>query len=66
MQFKATYAATNSKSLVIPFIVMPEARALLGGASDIPEQKMLSRSFSLITYWLLKLAERPAIEHAIE
>ena len=66
MEFKATFAATESRTLTVSFVGMPTVRALLRSVSGIHKQNMLSKSFSLVTEKLLKLVERPVIELAVE
>lgn len=66
MESVATLTAKESRSFAVPFKSMPAVGALLGGVSGIHEQNMLSRSSGLITCKRLMLAERPAIELAVE
>ena len=66
MEFKTTFAATESGTFAISLIDMPTVRALLGSVPGIHKENMLSKSFGLVTDKLLKLIERPTIELAVE
>jgi len=66
MEFKATFAATESRTFTISFVGMPTVRALLRSVSSIHKQNMFSKSLSFVADKLLKLVESPIIELAVE
>ena len=66
MEFKATFAATESRTFTVSFVGMPTVRALLRSVSSIHKQNMFSKSLSFVADKLLKLVESPIIELAVE
>jgi len=66
MEFKTTFAATESGTFSISFVGMPTVRALLRSVSGIHKEKMLPKSFGLVTDKLLELVERPGVELAVK
>jgi hypothetical protein len=66
MEFKPTFAATESRAFTVPLVGMPAVGTLLRGVPGIHQENVLSKSLSFVPDKLLKLVERPAIELSIK
>jgi hypothetical protein len=66
MELESTSAASERRTITVPFVGMPTRRAFLRGVAGIDEDDLLSQSLGFVPDELFEFVERPVVQLPVE